>query len=128
MKKITRMAAILLAVVTVISMLSIVAFAATSKSGTNIAVTVETGSKPWYSLLRPTVTVKNTGRGSMNVYVANSNGSIISHLEGLKAGKSYTFSLSPNSRYTVYWSGNALAGNWYGTGTVSAGRYISNIW
>lgn len=127
MKKFARMMALCLAVVMACSLLCTVAFAGTSRSGTNITARVETAAKPHWWSLNPTITVKNTGSGSMNVYVENSNGQIIKHLEALKAGKSQTFSLSPNSTYTVYWSGNALAGNWYGKGTVTAGRYIKDI-
>ena len=127
MKKLARMTAVLLAVAMVCSLLCTVALAGTSKSGTNITARVETTAKPHWWSLSPTVTVKNTGSGSMNVYVENSSGQVIKHLEALKAGKSQTFSLSPNSTYTVYWSGNALAGNWCGKGTVTAGRYIKDI-
>lgn len=127
MKKFRRAAAIVLVVICLVSMLSTVALAATSKSGTNLTCTVVTSKRPWYSFLNPTIKIKNTGTTPMNIFICDSNGRTVSNLIGLKAGKTHTFTLKCDQTYTVYWMGNAWGGSMNAKGTISAGRYITDI-
>ncbi|MBQ9536095.1 MAG: hypothetical protein IJU78_09660 [Clostridia bacterium] len=130
MKKITRITALILAVAMLTSMLSFVSFAGDSKSGRNICVTVETAKRPWYSLLPATVKITNTGRTPMTINVENSKGQLLRNkcLTSLKPGKSHTFSLSHNTTYYFYWSGNAMGGSIYADGTLTTGRHIKAIY
>ena len=127
MKKTVRIIAIVLLLACLFALTATIAFAATSKSGTNIVATVTTGKRPWYSLLNAKVTVKNTGNTPMTINVEDENGRLVSTLTNLKAGKSHTFTLKTNSTYRIYWSGNSLAGSWQARGTITAGRYVTDI-
>jgi len=127
MKRASRIIALILVLVTVFSLLTIVA-SASCYYGTNARYTVKTGSRPWYSILPATIVVENDGNSTMSVYIQNSQGQLVSILTSLKSGKSHTFSLKPNQTYTVYWVGNTLSGGSYkASGYISSGRYISSI-
>ena len=119
MKKSVRVIAWLLILVVVFALMSSVAFAATSKSGRNLVVTVETGKSFWGN---PTVKIKNTGSTAMTIVVEG-----YETISSLKPGKTVTIKLKPNSTYTIMWSGNFLSGAMNATGTITAGRAIKDI-
>ena len=62
----------------------------------------------------------------MTVIIYNSNGSIYKQLTNLTAGKSKTFDLKGNTKYTVTCTGHAST---YGcvTGEIVAGRYLQSF-
>ena len=90
MKRFIRVIAVILILAAVFTLMSSVVFAATSKSGTNLSVTVKTGKRPWYSPRNATVTIKNTGSSAMTINVEDSNGRLYKRVTSLSAGKSIT--------------------------------------
>lgn len=125
MKKLARMIAMLLVLVSLFSVLSSVAFAASSITGTNLYATVETGKKTFF-VIKPKIKVENLGSTPMFVIVENDRGAMVNRFL-LPAGKRITVSLSTNSVYTVYFAGNAVAGAGNARGRISAVTGIKGI-
>ena len=113
MGKTSRIISIFLVVVMVAALLATAAFAASQKrvSGTGGMVTVDTGDQKGYQFWnRPAITVKNTGSRTATIIIYDSRGRIEAQLTALKAGKSHTFKLDDNEKYTVGWSTHAMWG------------------
>ena len=125
MKKFNRMIAMLLVLVSLFSVFSTVAFAASSVTGTNLYATVETGRKTFF-VIKPKIKVENLGGTPMFVVVENDRGAIVNKFL-LSSGKSMTVPLNANSVYTVYFAGNAVAGAANARGRISAVTGIKGI-
>lgn len=124
MKNLKRVVTLSLVLATILTVFCTTAFAANSKSGTNLTATVVTGKKTLL-ILNPTIVVRNTGSTQMFVHCEDSRGAL--KQVRIDPGKTSTISLKPNQEYFVYFSGNPFYG-YNARGTISAGRSIQTIY
>lgn len=87
----------------------------------------ETGKRPWYSILRPQIRIKNEGSSSITVFICDSRGRIVNHMVTLKPGKTFSPSwLKYNEDYEIL-----ISRHWMGGGkpvySITEGRYIDSI-
>ena len=122
-RNIVKLVALLLVLTTMFSLLAIPASASgyASKRGT---IYVDTGSRPWYSLLNPRVTVSNQDNCKVNIWVYNSKDIKVSHFT-LNPYESFTISLKCNDWFYIY--GNNLYSSRCASISVSAGRYVTSV-
>lgn len=127
-KKIAKIFCVVLSVILLMTTLATTVFAKEYYYGSGeTTITVETGKRPWYSLLRPTFTIKNEANYSITVEILDSKGKLVYHCTTLKAGKTYSpLGLKYNETYTVL-----LSRHWTGGSkpvySITEGRYIEYI-
>lgn len=127
-KKLAKIFCLALALLLLVTTLATTVFAKEYYYGKgDDCIEVETGRKPWYSVLSPKITIKNEGKSSITVLVLNSEGDVVSHMETLKAGRSFSPRwLKCNETYQIlisrHWTGGSSP-----VYSITEGRYIDYI-
>ncbi len=130
-KRIAKILCVALAVIMMVSTIATTVFAKEyyyNRCNYGDTVRIETGKRPWYSLLQPKVIITNEGNNSMLINVYNETDdcyTLISFV--LKPGRSFSPSkLKCNKDYTI-----ELSMHWNGGGriaySISEVRYIDSI-